>query len=199
MNIAAVILAAGRASRFDGGNKLLTHIGGRPLIRRVVEAVEAAPVGDIVVVTAADGDAILAAAGGGRWRGVVNVAAAKGLSSSLQAGLRALPAEADGAMIVLADMPGMTAPLLARLCHAFVQCNGQTIVFPQNDAGEQGNPVLWPRALFPALLSLSGDAGGKSVLQAHRELWAPVRVENSASFNDIDTRQDLERWVKDNS
>lgn len=193
MNIAAIIVAAGSSSRFEDGNKLLADFKGRPVIRHVAAAVEASLVSAIVLVTAGDGDAVLTAAGKGRWQAVKNPRALDGLSASIQCGLAALSQDIDGAMIVLADMPAVTPDLIAKLCAAFKAHNGEKIVFPQTDRGHQGNPVLWPRALFAELMHLTGDTGGKALLAAHPELQMPVIVTGDAATFDVDTVSDLER------
>ncbi len=191
MKIAAVIVAAGRSSRFFSGNKLLAEIDRKPVIRHVISAVDAAPVDDIVLVTAPGGDAVLAAAGAGRWRSVVNADAKTGMSSSIRAGLSSLDAATDGAFIVLADMPRITTALIEELRAAFLSANGKSIVFPQTLAGRQGNPVLWPRTLFAELLKLEGDVGAKSLLSRHTDRHCPVFVHGDAALFDIDTAADL--------
>lgn len=193
MNIAAIIVAAGRSSRFAEGNKLLADFKGGPIIRHVMAAVEASPINAIVLVTAGDGDAVLTAAGKGRWQAIKNPRALEGLSTSIQCGLAALPQDIDGAMIVLADMPAVTPDLIEQLCATFKAHNGEKIVFPQTDGGRQGNPVLWPRTFFAELMHLTGDTGGKAVLAAHPELQMPVIVTGDAATFDIDTISDLDR------
>ncbi|HPG88972.1 MAG TPA: nucleotidyltransferase family protein [Hyphomicrobium sp.] len=193
MNIAAIIVAAGRSSRFESGNKLLAEYEGLPVIRHVTTAVAAAPTSDIVLVIAQDGSAIVDAAGPGRWRTVVNNSAADGLSSSIRCGLHHLSPEIDGVLIVLADMPAITSSLIGELCATFEKHRGSKIVFPRTEDGRQGNPVLWPKAKVPALLQLRGDSGGKALLGAHPELHAAVTVNDDAATFDIDTQSDLKR------
>ena len=194
MTIAAIILAAGRSSRFERGQKLLADIGGVPLIRRVCTTVASTSVSDIVLVTAAAGQGIVVTAGDGRWRNVVNADAHAGLSSSLQTGLRNLNAATSGALIVLADMPGLSAALIDSVCATFISGGGTGIVYPEDHDGRQGHPVIWPRSLFPQLMELSGDTGGKTLLDAHRELCRPVRIDAPGAFIDIDTVADLQRF-----
>jgi molybdenum cofactor cytidylyltransferase len=195
MKIAAVILAAGRSSRFEGGLKLLADFRRKPLIHHVVHVIDCPEIADIYLVTAQEGGKIIAAAGPGRWKSVVNLHAANGLSSSIKAGLSALDESIDGALIALADMPGITPDLIKRLCTAFAASNGTAIVFPQAPDGRQGNPVLWPRNFFPDLMALSGDVGGKPVLARHPERQCPVALETAEALSDIDTRDDLAHMV----
>lgn len=196
MRIAAVIVAAGQSSRFDGGNKLLADLDGVPLIRHAARAVVEARVADAVLVVPADHAAIVSAAGDGPWSVVVNEDTSAGLSSSIRAGVAALDPSIDGALIVLADMPFVTAELIAQLCETFAAHDGKRIVFPATRDGRQSNPVLWPHALFPALLQLSGDKGGKTLLDAHPDLHAPVMLGNDAAAFDVDTESDLAHAVK---
>ena len=195
MKIAAIIVAAGRSSRFEGGNKLLAPFEGRSLVHHAVAAVAASPVDDIVLVTAADGGEIVETAGAGRWRSVVNQRAADGLSSSIQAGLAVIDTEADGALIVLADMPRLTSGVITKLCAAFSGSGGKAVVFPQTADGQQGNPVLWPRSLFPELMALTGDTGAKSVLARYPDRHKPVLCDDDAVQFDIDTAADIRRAI----
>lgn len=192
MNIGGIVLAAGRSSRFGDGHKLLASLDGVPLLRRAIAALDpSGELDDIVVVLPPDGEALAASAGVGRWRYVTNQAAADGMASSLRCGLEALGANIDGALIALADMPFGTADVVNTLATQFRVSGGRTIVFPQNAAGRQGHPVIWPRALFDELKGLSGDHGGKSILMANRQLWSPVATATEDVFMDVDTIDDL--------
>ena len=197
MKISAIILAAGQSTRFADGHKLLAQHGGLPLIRRVAAEVAAAPCDEIIIITAAGGDAVVAAAGAGRWRNVIAHDAERGLSASLQAGIQALSSDCDGALIVLADMPLVTSAMVARLCATFRAADGKKIVFPQRPDGRQGHPVLWPRTMFPDLMQLSGDGGGKDLITAQREHHQAVMIEHSGAYLDVDTVEDLQN-LRDN-
>ena len=191
MQIAAVVLAAGRSSRFKDGNKLVATINGTPLVHRVLTAVAASLVKDIVLVVAPEAHGVIEAAGTGRWRTIINDQTENGLASSLRAGIAALPETTDGALVVLADMPGVQADLIARLIAAFTAEAGGVIVYPADDTGRQGHPVLWPNRLFPELLALEGDAGGKTLLQKHKAISRAFPVSGADAFLDIDTQADL--------
>ena len=194
--VAAIILAAGRSSRFVGGNKLLAKIDGVTLVRRAALEVAASPVDDIILVTGADDGAVASAAGAGRWRSIINQTPELGLSSSLKAGLAALDTDASGALVVLADMPAVSAVLIAKLCAAFDAHGTGMIIYPQNSAGQQGNPVLWPRVLFADMMLLEGDSGGKKLLTQYAHLCHPLDVSGDDAFIDIDTRADLARITR---
>jgi molybdenum cofactor cytidylyltransferase len=194
VNVAAIILAAGKASRFEDGQKLVAEIDGVPIVRRVCSAIARSNVSDIVLVVAALDGAVASAAGSGRWRTVENAGAGEGLSSSLRVGLQHIGREADGVLIALADMPGITDGLANELIWAFAASKGGAIVFPLAPDGRRGHPIIWPRDLIPALAAVSGDQGGKAVLANYPERWRPVPCEDAGAFADIDTRGDLEAF-----
>ena len=192
MTIAALVLAAGRSTRFEGGNKLLADVAGQPMLRRVLSAVAASKAQEIVLVTGDNGSRMIAAAGPGRWRAVSNPTPELGLSSSICAGLSALGDGTGGALIVLADMPGVSSALIDALIAAFDAKDGNAIVYPVASNGQQGHPVLWPSALFDELNSLTGDTGAKALLSKYAHLVVTVPVSDNAAFHDVDTVEDLQ-------
>ena len=187
--IAAIVLAAGRSTRMGVENKLLVEIAGTAMVRRVVEAVLASRARPVLVVTGHQAADVAAAVAGLAVMLVANPDYATGLSSSLKAGVKALPQPCDGVLVVLGDMPQIGAEHLDRLVAAFAP---DTIVVPVH-AGQRGNPVLWPAKYFPELLQLEGDAGAKRLIAAHEEHVCEVDLETDAIFVDVDTPAELAR------
>jgi len=198
VTVAAIILAAGRSTRFKDGQTLLTEIDGLPVVCRVAWAVAQSEVGDIVLVVGANGPEVVKAAGPGRWRAIENPNASDGLSSSLRLGLQSVDKTARGVLVALGDMPGITTELINSLLTVFAESDAGGLVFPVAADGRKGHPVIWPRALVPALEAVSGDAGGRALLDDYRELWRPVPSAGAGAFADIDTRADLEAFRKAN-
>jgi molybdenum cofactor cytidylyltransferase len=194
VKLAAVILAAGHSSRFENGHKLLVEIDGVSIVRRVCSALARSKIDDIILVTGATDGRVAKAAGEGRWRVVENPNARDGLSTSLRAGLRNIDRMADGLLVALADMPGISSALVHNLVSAF-EINPGAIVFPASPDGRRGHPITWPRSLFAALDTVTGDRGGKEILAQHQDLWRPVVCDDSGAFADIDTRADLETFT----
>ena len=187
--IAALVLAAGRSSRM-GSNKLLEAVGGQPMIRHAVAA--AVAVADpVIVVTGNEGAKVRAAlADFTDVQFVENPYYSNGLSASLIYGINALPAESDGVLVLLGDMPGVDAALLGRLFAAFDPGAGRAIIVPVHD-GQRGNPLLWGRQHFDALRGLTGDTGARALLETN-----PVfAVEASmGALTDLDTPEELAAW-----
>jgi molybdenum cofactor cytidylyltransferase len=184
--VGAIVLAAGRSTRMGGPNKLLAEIGGKPLVRFVAEQALASRAAPVVVVTGHERAKVEAALAGLRVRFAHNPDYAAGLSTSLKAGLAALPGEVDGAIVCLGDMPQVTAALIDRMLEAFDPARGALVVVPTID-GKRGNPVVWSRRFFPDLMALEGDVGARHLIATHADAVTEVPMEDSAALTDVDT------------
>jgi molybdenum cofactor cytidylyltransferase len=169
-----------------GPNKLLADLNGRPLVRIVVEQALASKASSVTVVTGHQADQVRQALDGLDVDFVHNAAFAEGLATSVNTGIGAVPADADGAVVCLGDMPLIDADLIDRLIEAFAPDRGALIVVPVSD-GRRGNPVLWSRRFFAELAALDGDIGARHLIARHSEAVAEVAVEGNGAFLDIDT------------
>jgi molybdenum cofactor cytidylyltransferase len=190
--IAAVLLAAGRSTRMGGPNKLLAEIGGKPLVRIAAEQALASRARPVIVVTGHQRDKVEAALQGLDVRTVHNPNFADGLSTSVKTGLAAVPETADGAIVCLADMPQVTAPLIDKLVAAFDPERGALVVIPTID-GKRGNPVVWARRFFPELMGLDGDVGARHLIGRYPEAVAEVPLTDTAALVDVDTPEAFDR------
>ena len=189
-DVAAIILAAGRATRMGGPNKLLAELNGKALVRIVAEQALASQASSVTVVTGHQAREVEAALRGLNVTFVHNPDFADGLATSVKTGILKLPAEAAGALVCLGDMPLIDTKLLDRLIGAFAPDRGALIAVPVNE-GRRGNPVLWSRRFFPELMTLDGDIGARHLIAKHAEAVAEVPVEGQGAFLDIDTPQAL--------
>ena len=187
-NAAALVLAAGRSARMGGANKLFAEVDGVPLLLRAVNAALASAAASVTVVLGHEAEKAEALLAGRRVNLVRNPDYAQGMSTSLAAGIAALPAEAEAAVVLLADMPGVNAAHVDRLIAAF-DPRQPSIVVPMH-AGRRGNPILWPRAFFDAMQAVSGDQGARGLLAQHAARIATVEMDD-AIHADVDTPDDL--------
>jgi molybdenum cofactor cytidylyltransferase len=183
--IAALVLAAGRSSRMGGPNKLLATLDDKPLVAHVVDAALVSRTTSVTVVTGHMADRVSDAVAGRDVAIVHNPDFAEGMSTSLKVGLAAVPEEAEAVIVLLADMPGVTAAMIDALIEAYEPQRGALIVVPTAD-GRRGNPVLWSRRFFAELASITGDMGGRNVLQGYPEAVTEVEL-GSAVAIDLDT------------
>ena len=184
--IAAIILAAGQSRRMGATNKLLAEVGGQPMVRRVAEAVLASRAGPVIVVTGHEHAAVEQALAGLDLRLVHNPDYAAGLSTSLHRGLAAVPAESDGAVVCLGDMPRLSADVLDRLIAAFNPLEGRAICVPTWQ-GKRGNPLLFAQRYFAEIQAISGDVGARHLIGEYPEAVAEVPMADDAVLQDIDT------------
>ena len=193
--IAALVLAAGRSSRM-GANKLLIETGGRRLVERAVDAALASRAASVTIVLGHDAAALRAVLAGRPAALVENPHHAQGLGSSLRAGIAALGPDSDGAVVCLADMPEVGPALIDRLIEAYDPDSGIEIAAPVRD-GRRGNPVLWGRCFFPALMAIDGDAGARHLIERHADRLARIDWPDETPFIDLDTPEALARWRSD--
>ncbi|MFI5226057.1 MAG: NTP transferase domain-containing protein, partial [Candidatus Limnocylindrales bacterium] len=184
---AAIVLAAGNASRF-GAVKLLAKLDGVPLLERVLGIARAAGVGEVIVVlgdAAAEVESAIELAG---VRIVRNPRPSDGLSSSLRLGLAAVGPGFHGALVLLGDQPLVRGDVIAALLAAPVP-DGRSIVVPSYRDDGAMNPALLLRDSWPLADALDGDRGMGPVIRAHPELVVEVPVDGDNP--DVDTPADL--------
>jgi molybdenum cofactor cytidylyltransferase len=191
--IAAIILAAGLSSRM-GSNKLLASVGGKPLVRHAAEAALGSAASPVVVVTGNAGSEIRQALAPLAPAFVDNPDFSKGLSTSLKSGLKALPADCDGVLVLLGDMPGVSSALLDRLIAAFDPAEDRAICVATRH-GQRGNPVLWARRFFPEILAIEGDVGARHLITQYGELICEVEAADDGPLTDIDTPEALAEYT----
>ncbi|MBY5377360.1 NTP transferase domain-containing protein [Rhizobium leguminosarum] len=186
--VAAVILAAGKASRMGegGAHKLLALFDGMPLVRRAAETALAADATSVTVVTGHRRGEIEAALSGLGVVAIENRDYASGMASSLISGFFAPPArDADGVLVMLADMPGVTVADLNALIAAFRAASGRAIVRAVSN-GKRGNPVILPRSLGDAVMRLEGDIGARHIIETSGLPVIDVDIGDAAHL-DVDT------------
>lgn len=162
------------------------------MIAAVADHVAKAGFSPLVVVVGHDEQAVRKALQGRKVRFVSNPDWRLGLAGSLQAGIAALPAAVDGALIVLGDMPLVRAATLQALNASFTAAGGNKIVYPTHE-GRQGNPVLFPARVFDDLLHLQGDRGAKGLLKTYAPDTVAVPVPSREVLLDCDTEEDYTR------
>ncbi|GAB6841969.1 molybdenum cofactor cytidylyltransferase [Methylorubrum rhodinum] len=169
--IAAVILAAGLGTRFGAQPKMLAPFAGKPMVRHAAEAALASAARPVVVVLGAHTGPVAAALEGLDLTLVENPDFAAGLSTSLKAGLAALPQETQAALVLLGDMPRIGAAHIDGLIAAYRAAEPRpSAVIPVRDQ-RRGNPVLLDlKVLKDALKTLSGDRGAGLLLSRRTDV-----------------------------
>ncbi len=190
--ITGLYLAAGLGRRF-GGDKLLHPIQGKPLFCYSLDQCLGSRLTDIRVLTGAPPSRLQDEIkkryhGETRIKLVTNHDPARGMASSLRAGIRAVRGSCDGIMVLLADMPRVTAGIMDTLVEEFEKNPG--IIIPEC-GGKLRHPRVIPEVLFEQFLQLGDGEKGATVIDRFRGMIVPVHTGNETNFIDIDSPDDV--------
>jgi len=191
-DIAAVILAAGASTRF-GRTKQLLEWRGKPLVAHVSDTALEAGLDPVIVVLGCEAEEVYAALEGRPLERLLNYRWEEGMSTSVRTGLAAVPPHAEGALFLQCDQPLVGIDLLHKLIDRFRE-RGEAIVYPDHE-GRRGTPVLFPRRYFADLAQVTGDRGGRVVIEREPEATVTVPVDDPDVLIDIDTRADYKNLV----
>lgn len=190
--VAALVLAAGQSRRMGPANKLLAVVDGVPMVARVVaEALESRACA-VHVVTGYERTRVQEVLAHQDLHLVHNPDFERGISTSIAAGLASLPADVEGALICLGDMPAVSAEVLDRIIAVFDPARGAEICVPTY-RGKRGNPVLWSRSFFAEIRRIRGDAGARHLIGEHSEVVREVPIDDASILMDVDSPEALAR------
>ncbi len=184
--IAAIVLAAGKSERMGQPKALLTY-HGRTFLEQILDTIRESSIESTIVVLGHDREAIESSVSLGV--SVFNEDYEKGMTTSFQAGIRALAPEVDGAVIFLVDHPVVDPQTVDLLISKF---SPGRIVLPVHE-GRRGHPVLFSREVLGEILELSPTSGANVVVRRSQERITEVGVSQPGVLIDIDTPENFER------
>ncbi|HET6413636.1 MAG TPA: NTP transferase domain-containing protein [Anaeromyxobacter sp.] len=189
MAVAGIVLAAGTSTRM-GRNKLLLELEGEPLVRRAARRGLAAGLDPLLVVLGHEGDRVREVLHGLAYTPVLNARFAEGMNTSLSAGVAAVPARAEAALVLLADMPFVEQAMIEEVVRRWRETGAPVVVSRYGAA--VAPPTLYARALFPLLGGGTGEGRGREVVReqgerAHFVDWP------AAALADLDLTEDVAR------
>jgi len=208
MRCAAVLLAAGSASRMGHRPKCLLERDGQALIRRTAQCLLDAGITELVVVLGHYAQEIAPALAGLAVTVVINPHPEQGIISSQRLGLQSVSANCDAVVMCLADQPLIETQDITDLLQAFADRPSNTdVVFPKVQ-GQPGNPVALSAAVRLAVLQANDDFGCQTWRQHHRALVHGWASDNLHYITDLDSQADIAdlqqigiqlRWPDDNA
>ena len=165
--VAGVVLAAGSSTRM-GKNKLLFDIDGEPVVSRAVRSAMGAGLDPVIVVLGYEAERVRRELENldAPHRIVVNSDYERGINSSLKTGIAAVPATAVGAVVMLADMPLVTAEMSATLVTRYRSSDAPLVISDYD--GVNAPPMLYDRVLFEELRVMEGEGCGRQVVRRHQ-------------------------------
>lgn len=188
--VTAVVLAAGQSRRM-GRSKQLLPWGETTVLGQTLRNLKESAVHDILVVTGAEAEQVAAIAQEEAVPTVHNERYDSGeMLSSLQTAVARLPENRTAVLVMLADQPMVTAPIIDQLLHAYARNEG-SLIAPEYGS-RRGNPVLIDRAHFAELLTLPPGSAPRDLLRSHPVTLVPVST--GAILQDIDNLDDYERY-----
>ena len=173
-----------------GRNKLLFDVGGQALVRRIVRTALAAQLERIVVVLGHEADAVRGALASLACRFVVNTRHADGMKSSVCAGIDALSPEVDAAIVLLGDMPFVTAEMIAALADRYR--TGGWLMVLSDYSGVTAPPTLIDHSLFSELIDEPVQGCSRTLRSRHADR-ATTLAWPAAALADVDVPADYER------
>ena len=192
------MLGAGAARRAGRPKALVRRPDGRALIDATLDALAVAPVdGPRLLILGAGAAAILellsARPDATLWRTIICPDWHEGMGASLRAGMAAVPPGTGAVMVALADMPHVAPATLAALlaCRA----DDATRIVAPCHAGRRGHPVVWGSALFAELAAVTGDEGGRRIIERHSDRLT-VLPADAGCVTDYDTPEALSGWER---
>jgi molybdenum cofactor cytidylyltransferase len=193
--IAGILLAAGTSSRM-GSNKMLFELAGASILHGAARRALAGGLDPLVVVLGHEAERTRRELDGLPCRIVVNPDYEQGINSSLRTGVAALPAEARGVMVMLADMPFVTAEMIAQMIARFRSTDAPLVI--SDYEGVNAPPMLYDRALFGELQTMTGEGCGRQVVKRHRH-EAEVLPWPATALADLDVPDDYARLKSERS
>jgi molybdenum cofactor cytidylyltransferase len=190
--VSGIVLAAGTSSRM-GRNKLLLDVGGEPLVRRAVRTAVGAGLSPVIVVLGHEAADVEKAIGDTTHRAVFNERYAESPRLSLQCGIRSVPEECAGAVVLLGDMPFVTKEMLREISLKGREGAGVSLVVSRY-GDVQAPPTFYSSSLFEEISGLSSGCG-KKVVERHLAdaavlSWPPELLA------DLDVADDYDRVKK---
>jgi molybdenum cofactor cytidylyltransferase len=186
--ITGVILASGFSRRMKK-EKLLLDIGGMPMVERVIRAAKFSQIDNLLLIYQSDEIQMIARKHG--IKTVYNHRAGEGQSAAVKLGVRSSPADTAGYLFLVGDQPYLNASIINNLIHIFK--SGKHLIIVPLYNGKRGNPVIFSAKLRRDLLKLSGDCGGRVIIEKKGECVKLVNIEDKFIGLDIDKKEDYER------
>lgn len=194
--IGAIVLAAGLSRRMRQPKQFLS-LHGKPLFRYAVETAVHSELDPVIVVSGAHTERVKKNIRDLPVNVIHNPNFAKGMSSSLKTGVKAIQDKVSAAFVFLADQPFVPVSVVNRLREAYVFSKSKNIkVVRPRYASTPGHPVLFAKQIFPELLNIEGDRGAQDVIRQHITELQYVDFDNPLWGVDIDTPEEWQVYRK---
>jgi len=179
-------------------NKLLKTWKSGTIFQTTLESLLATGVGEIIVVTGNQGEAISSIIQDNQYpvTTIANTRYREGMTSSIQAGVGAASEDSNGYMICLSDMPFLRSEEYTALLNHFKGCyrQGEKCIAVPVVGGERKNPVIFSKEFRHDLLVHEEKEGCRRIVEENKRFIHPLTFTDPGPFADIDTPEDFGKF-----
>lgn len=193
--VSAILLAAGESKRMGELDKLLLEYKGRRMINHMLQSLCSSNVSEVIVVRQQQEEDLIESQYADRIKVAINPDFRKGMTTSIQAGVKEASQDASGYMICLSDQPLMTPRDYNKVIERFellARHDAECIVVPFHE-GKKGNPVIFSSCHKETILAHDEMHGCNQIVQSNKSHLYPIHMNHNHVLIDVDTPEDYEK------
>jgi molybdenum cofactor cytidylyltransferase len=190
--ISAILLAAGQSKRM-GKLKQLMPFGKSTIVEQAVDNLLGSAVDEVIVVVGYKAEDVMKAIVVKPIKLVINPDYKQGMGTSIIAGLKSVQSRTQGVMLALGDQPLVNSQTINRLIEEFYNHDKGIAVPTYQD--RRGHPIIFAMKYKEQLLKLSGDVGGRQIIEDHPDDVLEVAVDSKSVIADFDTTDDYQAYI----
>ena len=188
--ITAILLAAGQSKRLKDENKLTKLFKGKPLINHILFSLIKSKVNKIIIVLGFEHLKIKTKLlKSKKINFVINKNYKKGMSSSIKTGLKKLPKNNKGFLIVLGDMPNVTKTTINKICLSITRSDKE-IILPKFK-NRTGNPIGFKHSMIKNIYKIKGDRGAKNIIKKNNKKIKFLNINSKSILTNLNTKRDF--------
>jgi len=188
--ITAILLAAGQSKRLKDENKLTKLFKGKPLINHILYSLIKSKVNKIIIVLGFEHLKIKTKLlKNKKINFVVNKNYKKGMSSSIKTGLKKLPKNSKGFLIVLGDMPNITKTTINKICLSIIKSDKE-IILPKFK-NKKGNPIGFKYSMIKNIYKIKGDRGAKNIIKKNKKKIKFLNINSKSILTNLNTKRNF--------
>ena len=188
--ITAILLAAGQSERLKDENKLTKLFKGKPLINHILFSLIKSKVNNIIVVLGFEHLKIKTKLlRSKKIKFVINKNYKKGMSSSIKTGLKKLPKNNQGFLIVLGDMPNISKTTINKIC-SLITRSDKEIILPKFK-NRTGNPIGFKQSMIKNINKIKGDRGAKNIIKKNNKKIKFLNINSKSILTNLNTKRNF--------
>ena len=188
--ITAILLAAGQSKRLRDENKLTKLFKGKPLINHILFSLIKSKVNKIIIVLGFEHLKIKTKLlKSKKINFVINKNYRKGMSSSIKAGLKKIPKNSKGFLIVLGDMPNITKTIINKICLSITRSDKE-IILPKFK-NRTGNPIGFKHSMIKNIYKIKGDSGAKNIIKKNNKKIKFLNINSKSILINLNTKSNF--------